>query len=44
MEERYPIYAEADIAIISQEGPHDVVVEDLLATLQIIWALEARRT
>ncbi len=34
MEERYPIYAEADIAIISQEGPHDVVVEDLLATLQ----------
>ncbi|QAY95312.1 3-dehydroquinate synthase [Methylovirgula ligni] len=34
MEERYPIYAEADIAIISQEGPHDAVVEDLLATLQ----------
>ncbi|MGP8232917.1 MAG: shikimate kinase [Methylovirgula sp.] len=34
MEERYPIYAQADIAIISQEGPHDAVVEDLLVTLQ----------
>jgi shikimate kinase / 3-dehydroquinate synthase len=34
MEERYPIYAQADIAIISQDGPHDAVVEELLAALQ----------
>ncbi len=34
MEERNPVYAQADIAIISQDGPHDSVVEDLLVTLQ----------
>jgi shikimate kinase / 3-dehydroquinate synthase len=33
MDERYPVYAEADLAIVSQDGPHDSVVEDLLVTL-----------
>src|SRR5579863_3178271 len=33
MDERYPVYAQADLAIVSQDGPHDSVVEDLLVTL-----------
>ncbi len=33
--ERYPVYAQAEIEIISQEGPHDAVVDDLLAGLEI---------
>jgi shikimate kinase / 3-dehydroquinate synthase len=34
MEERDPIYAQADIAVISREGPHDLVIEDILANLR----------
>jgi shikimate kinase / 3-dehydroquinate synthase len=34
MEERDPIYAQADITVISREGPHDLVVEDILAELK----------
>ena len=33
MAERYPVYAEADIAIDSNEGPHDAVVERIVAAL-----------
>jgi shikimate kinase / 3-dehydroquinate synthase len=34
MDERDPIYARADIAVFSHEGPHDAVVEDILARLE----------
>ncbi len=33
MAERYPIYAEADITIESNGGPHDTVVQQILAHL-----------
>jgi shikimate kinase/3-dehydroquinate synthase len=34
MDERDPVYAQADIAVNSREGPHDAVVEDILAALE----------
>lgn len=34
MDERYPIYAEANVTVISQEGPHEAVVEDALMGLE----------
>ncbi|WP_219319746.1 3-dehydroquinate synthase [Methylovirgula sp. HY1] len=34
MDQRYPIYAKADVTVISQEGPHEAVVEDALAGLE----------
>jgi shikimate kinase len=33
MEERYPTYAEADITVDSNGGPHDTVVQQILAQL-----------
>jgi shikimate kinase/3-dehydroquinate synthase len=37
MDERDPIYAQADMAVISREGPHDSVVEDILASLTALF-------
>lgn len=34
MDERYPIYAQADITIDSNSGPHDTVVTDILNILE----------
>jgi shikimate kinase/3-dehydroquinate synthase len=34
MEERYPVYAGADITVLSREGPHHTIVEDTLAALE----------
>jgi shikimate kinase len=34
MAKRYPIYAEADIVIDSGDGPHEVVVESIVAALR----------
>jgi shikimate kinase len=34
MDERYPIYAQADITIDSNSGPHDTVVSDILKMLE----------
>lgn len=34
MDQRYPIYAKADVTVISQEGPHEAVVEDALESLE----------
>ncbi|MEP0709728.1 shikimate kinase [Parvibaculum sp.] len=34
MEERYPVYAEADITIESLEGPHDTIVETIVERLK----------
>ena len=33
MSERYPLYAEADIAIDSNAGPHEAVVDEVMAAL-----------
>ena len=33
MEQRYPVYAEADYTVISGDGPHDDVVEQILDVL-----------
>jgi shikimate kinase len=34
MDERYPVYAEADVTIESLEGPHDAVVETIVDKLK----------
>jgi shikimate kinase len=33
MRERYPVYAEADITVMSLDGPHEAVVEQILQAL-----------
>ena len=33
MDQRYPVYAEADITIESLEGPHDAVVDEVMEKL-----------
>ena len=33
IEERYPIYALADVTVVSRDGPHDAVVDDIIAML-----------
>jgi shikimate kinase/3-dehydroquinate synthase len=32
--ERYPVYALADLTVVSSDGPHDGVVETIMATLE----------
>ncbi len=32
--ERYPVYAEADIVVESADGPHEIVVEEILQQLK----------
>ncbi len=34
MEQRYPIYAKADITVMSHEGPHEAVVEETVSSLE----------
>jgi shikimate kinase len=34
MDQRYPVYAQADITIESLEGPHDAVVEEIIEKLK----------
>ena len=31
---RYPVYAEADITVVSRDGPHEHVVEDVLGAIE----------
>jgi shikimate kinase len=33
IEERYPVYAEADLTIHSRDAPHEVVVEEIISAL-----------
>ena len=33
MEERYPIYADADITVDSGDGPHEIVVDKIITAL-----------
>ncbi|MDA5192366.1 shikimate kinase [Govanella unica] len=39
--ERYPVYAEADITVESGGGPHDEVVEDIIAALRKVFPSES---
>ncbi|MSP68105.1 MAG: shikimate kinase [Alphaproteobacteria bacterium] len=41
MDERYPIYAEADITVDTREGPHEEVVNRVLAALGVAVAARA---
>jgi len=41
IDERYPVYAEADITVESRDVPHDVIVEDIVAGLRGHAALAA---
>jgi shikimate kinase len=34
MEQRYPVYAEADCTVVSQEGPHEAVVDAVIAAIK----------
>jgi len=34
MDERYPVYAQADIVVDSTDGPHEVVVQEIVAKLE----------
>ena len=41
MEQRYPIYEKADVTVISREGPHEAVVEEVLVGIEKHLAPEA---
>jgi len=41
MEQRYPVYSEADFSVLSTEGPQDGVIEDILAVLPEGYRLRA---
>ena len=41
IEDRYPLYALADITVVSNDGPHEVVVENVLGALESHLALPA---
>lgn len=43
MTERYPIYAEADITIVSRDGPHDFVVGEMLGAIEAHLSLHQGR-
>jgi shikimate kinase/3-dehydroquinate synthase len=34
LQSRYPIYERADITVVSRDGPHEAVIEDILAALE----------
>ncbi|MCI4678543.1 3-dehydroquinate synthase [Rhodoblastus acidophilus] len=34
IDERYPVYAEADLVIQSRDGPHEAIIEEILAALE----------
>ncbi len=41
IEERYPIYAEATLTVLSQDGPHEAVIEAVLRALEVHLGLDA---
>lgn len=43
MAERYPVYAEADVTVMSVDGPHDAVIEEILRALPEEYREQARR-
>ncbi len=34
MAERYPIYADADMVVVSRDGPHEAVVNDMIVAIE----------
>ena len=34
MDERYPVYAEADVTVMSRDVPHDAIVSEIIAALE----------
>ena len=34
IEERYPVYAEADLTVESRDVPHDTIVDEIVAGLR----------
>ena len=34
MDERYPVYAEADVTVESREVPHSLIVEEIIGALR----------
>ena len=42
IEQRYPVYAQADISVLSQDGPHEAVVESALRALETFVAAPPR--
>ena len=45
MEERYPVYAEADLTVESRDVPHDAIVDEILAALrQRLWPEPTRES
>ena len=44
IEERYPIYAEADVTVESRDVPHDTIVDEIVAGLRESTLAAARRT
>jgi shikimate kinase len=34
MEQRYPVYAEADLTVLSRDVPHDTIVDEIVAALR----------
>ncbi len=34
LEQRYPIYARADVTVVSRDGPHELAVEETIAALE----------
>ncbi|MGQ0444192.1 MAG: 3-dehydroquinate synthase [Beijerinckiaceae bacterium] len=34
LEQRYPVYALADVTIVSRDGPHELAVEDIIAGIE----------
>jgi shikimate kinase len=35
MTERYPVYAEADLTVLSRDVPHDTIVDEIVAALRL---------
>ena len=36
IDERYPVYAEADLTVVSRDGPHDHVVDAIFAAIEAL--------
>ncbi|MEJ0092670.1 MAG: 3-dehydroquinate synthase [Methylocella sp.] len=34
LEQRYPIYARADVTVVSRDGPHEIAVEEIIAGIE----------
>src|ERR1700730_17090497 len=39
MEQRYPVYALADVTVDSKDGPHDLAIEDIITGLESLFRL-----